>query len=234
MDTITLKVGDGTDMHAYVAHPESGERQVKKGIIVIQEAFGVNDYMKRVAQRFTPHGFVAIAPEMFHRSAPAGFTAEYTDYPSIKPHMEAMTLPGQEADLKACFDWLVERGVPKDKIAVIGFCMGGRAAFLANATLPVAASISFYGGGIAQSLLDKAPDLHAAQMLVWGGKDAHILPEHRRAVVDALVAAGKSYIDVTFGDADHGFACDARASYHEPSAKEAWALVDAFLATKLG
>ena len=230
MDTITLEVADGTKMQTYVARPQVAPQ---KGIIVVQEAFGVNDYMKRTTQRFAPNGFLAIAPEMFHRSAPAGFEAAYTDYPSIQPHMRALTLEGQSADLKTCFDWLVAQGVPANKIAVIGFCMGGRVAFLANADLPLAASVSFYGGGIMQTLSERVSDLHAPQLLVWGGKDGHILPEQTRALADALVAAGKPFIEATFSEAGHGFACDARESYHAPSAKVAFALADAFLAEHL-
>lgn len=233
METITLKVSDGTEITGYVARPTEAP---KKGIIVIQEAFGVTEHIKHVAERFAPQGFLAIAPEIFHRTAEAGAIFDPADYASGKlaPHFGAVTPEGMIADIQACFDWLVAQGVPKEKIAIIGFCLGGRASFLTNALIPVAAAVSFYGGGIAQNLLDKAKDLHAPQLLIWGGKDAHILPEHRHAIADALTAAGKSYVDITFGDADHAFARDIDPThYHEASAKEAWALVDAFLANHL-
>jgi carboxymethylenebutenolidase len=229
-ETILLTVAGAGEMQAHVARPAEAS---KRGVIVVQEAFGVTDYIRRIAQRFAGQGFLAIAPEFFHRSAPAGTELSYTDYPSVAPHIQALTIEGQEADLKAAFDWLVSQGIAENKIAVLGFCMGGRASFIANATLPIAGAVSFYGGGIAQGLLDRAKDLHAPQMLLWGGKDAHILPEHRRAVADALIAAGKPYIDVTFGEADHAFARDVGEHYDEQSTNEAWALVDAFLAENL-
>lgn len=230
MDTITLKVADGTQMQAHVTHPAVPP---DKGIIVIQEAFGVNDYIRRMTARFTEQGYVAIAPEMYHRTAGPGYESSYTEKVHA-PHMAALTEEGQVADMQAAFDWLISEGVPKEKIAVLGFCMGGRAAFLANATLPVAASVSFYGGGIAQTLLPRVQNLHAPQLLIWGGKDTHILPEHVKAVSDALTAAGKPFVEKVFPEGGHGFACDARDAYHEPSAHEAWKLADAFLKEHLG
>jgi len=207
--------------------------RLKKGIIILQEVFGITDFLKSVTTRFGDQGYLAITPEIFHRTAAPGTIIPYTDHASVTQHREHLTDDDQLADITACFDWLVAQGVPKDKIVVLGFCAGGRNSYLANASLPLAAAVSFYGGGIAQGLLDKAKDLHAPQLLMWGGKDAHILPEHRRAVVDALITAQKPYVDITFGEADHAFARTNSDHYHEASANEAWALVDAFLANCL-
>src|SRR3989344_5560396 len=224
METMTLIVADGTQMNAYAVRPAAAP---EKSIIVLQEAFGVNDYVKRIAQRFAEQGYLAIAPELFHRTAP-GFDADYVTREGVMEQMGALTDEGIAADIKASFDWLTEQNIPKNKIAVIGFCMGGRAAFLANATLPVFASVSFYGGDIAPSLLSRAGELHAPQLLIWGCKDAHISSEQTRTVAEALTRAGKPFIEKTFPLAGHGFACDARDSYHASSAREAWALTDQF------
>ena len=227
-DTL-IKVADGTTMNAYVAW---SDQPPEKGIIVLQEAFGVNDYIRRMADRFAAQGFLAIAPELFHRTHP-GFEADYEKREGVAEAMGAVTDEGLTVDMQAAYGWLSSQQVPKEKVAVIGFCMGGRAAFLANATLHVAVSASFYGGSIAPTLLDRAKDLHGPQLLVWGGADAHIPPEHRRAVADALSAAGKPYVEATFSEAGHGFACDARSAYHAPSSREAFALVDAFFSDHL-
>ena len=82
-------------------------------------------------------------------------------------------------------------------------------------------------------LLGRAPALNAPILLFWGGKDTHIVPEQRRAVEDALLAAEKPYAMVTFSQADHGFFCDARASYDPAASREAWALTLAFFQTHL-
>ncbi|MGH9563678.1 MAG: dienelactone hydrolase family protein, partial [Terracidiphilus sp.] len=135
-------------------------------------------------------------------------------------------------DMRAAYDWLrAHDQIAADRIGSIGFCMGGRASFLADAALPLQASISFYGGGIAQQYLHRAADMHAPILLFWGGEDKHILAEHRHAVVDALTKAGKQFVNVLVSYADHGFFCDARASYNSAAAGLAWALTKEFLDT---
>jgi carboxymethylenebutenolidase len=95
--------------------------------------------------------------------------------------------------------------------------------------VPLHAAVSFYGGGIALGLLDRAPNLQAPSLLIWGGLDKHITPEHRKAVTEALSARQKIYVNVEFSRADHGFFCDERASYEPRSARQAWALTLEFL-----
>jgi carboxymethylenebutenolidase len=211
-------------MRAYVARPETPNGAA---LLVLQEAFGVNEHMRTVAKRLAAKGYLAIAPELFHRTG-EGFEGSYTDYESVKPHMAALTDEGMASDMFSAHAWLVSQEIPENRIGAVGFCMGGRAAFLANLELPLGASASFYGGRIAGTLDARAKDLHAPQLFCWGGKDDHILPEETRALSDAVREAGKAYIEATFSDGGHGFACDARDSYHAPSAREAWALTHAF------
>jgi carboxymethylenebutenolidase len=145
-------------------------------------------------------------------------------------HAQAMTPAGLQADIKATYQWLeTDPHVKPEQIAAAGFCMGGRVAFFANALLPLKAAISFYGGGIAPSLLDFASKQHGPLLLFWGGQDKHILPEQIRAVEDALRAAGKAFTNTVFGSADHGFFCDERGSYNRPAAHQAWAMANTFL-----
>ncbi len=222
---------DGSEMGVYIARPES-ERA--PGLIVFQEAFGVNDHIKDVTRRFADQGYVAAAPELFHRTAPLGFTGSYADFPSIAPHFQAITTDGIANDARAVYDWLVnDSQVDSTNIGSIGFCVGGRCSYIANATLPLQAAISFYGGGIAPDLLDLARDESGPILFFWGGLDQRIGPEHRNAVADAMTKAGKPYIHVEISDAQHAFFCDARPAYNPISAKHAWALTLSFLDTYL-
>src|ERR1700761_6249889 len=145
---VELKVSDGTTMQAWTARPaESGSLP---GLLVFQEAFGVNAHIRDVAQRIAREGYVAIAPELFHRSAAPGLEVRYDDFPSAMPHMKALTEQGLADDVRAAYEWLRDSShVTPDRIGSIGFCMGGRVSFLANATIELRAAISFYGGGIA-------------------------------------------------------------------------------------
>ena len=215
-------------MNVYVAKPKGPANG--GGIVVFQEAFGVNEYIRDIAERFAALGFTAVAPELFHRTGP-GFEGAYDNFEPIKVHMAGLTTQGIAADAQAAFDCLLaQRGVDAQRVASIGFCMGGRVSFIANATVKLRAAISFYGGG-AHELLDLVPKQAGPLLMFWGGKDQHILPEYYRKVADALTAAGKTHEQVVFSQADHGFFCDRRASYDAGASDQAWALVQAFLGT---
>jgi carboxymethylenebutenolidase len=225
--SISLKVADGSTMNAHVARPSHTGKY--PGIIVLQEAFGVNAHIRDVAGRFAKMGLVAIAPELYHRTA-AGFEAPYNDFSLAAPHMKAMTYEGNIEDVRAAYEFLRnDASVQPDRIASIGFCMGGRVSFLACATLPLQAAVSFYGGGIAPALLPRIPQLNAPILFCWGGKDKHIPKDQTQAIADECNRAGKPFVNVDFSDADHGFFCDARPSYHAASANLAWSLVESFL-----
>lgn len=228
---VELKVSDGTTMQAWTARPVDGGSL--PGLLVFQEAFGVNAHIRDLTQRFGREGFIAIAPELFHRTGP-GFEAAYDAFPTTLPHINALKDDQLEADQRAAFDWLTAQGVTAGRIGAVGYCIGGRAAFLAGLTLPIGCATSYYGGGIAPrgnnpGLLKRAHELRCPVLLFWGGKDKSITQEQVRAVRDALSDAGKSFINVELSDAEHGFFCDARASYNPTAAAEAWPLTLAFL-----
>lgn len=216
-------------MECYTAIPRDAVGKSSPGLIVLQEAFGVNHHIRDVADRFTAQGFVVIAPELYHRSAPPYFEASYNDFGPIRPLMEAMTIEGTEADLKAAYHWLSQHElVNPANIFSIGYCMGGRVSFLANATLPLAAGVSYYGGGI-KAIADKAKTVSGRHLFFWGGLDKHIGQDQIDAVINAMDEAGKEYINVKISYADHAFACDERPAYNEKATREAWALTLAFL-----
>lgn len=201
---ITLHVSDGTQMRAYIARPANTDRHA--GMIVFPDAFGLHQHNIDIVDEWARQGFVAIAPELFHRTA-EGEPGAYGDISAVMPHIRALTSEGLIADASACFEWLAtEGGVDRARIAAVGFCMGGRTTYLANSALPLVASISYYGGSIAPLLLDRAATLHGPQLLFWGGQDKGIPPEQHRAVADACRSAGKRFVDVEFSWANHGFA----------------------------
>jgi carboxymethylenebutenolidase len=230
---VDLKIEDGTDMVAYTAIPADAAGRNAPGLILLQEAFGVNHHIRDVADRFAAQGFVVIAPEIFHRTAPPYFEGSYSDFPSVMAHYSALTVEGNEADLKACYHWLKHHElVNPANIFSIGYCLGGRVSFLANATLPLSAAVSYYGGNTIQ-IADKAPNISGRHLFFWGGLDKHIGQDQIDAVTDAMDKAGKEYINVKISYADHAFACDARPSYNEKATKEAWALTLAFFANNM-
>jgi carboxymethylenebutenolidase len=198
--------------------------------MVWQEAFGVNHHMRNATERFAKEGYVAICPELFHRTAPRGFEGDYMDFITVMPHARALNNESIEADIRATWEWLnSQENVDMNNISCVGYCMGGRVSFITNSILPVKAAVSYYGSGI-DALTDRYEKLHAKQLFYWGGLDKHILPQHINAVIANMETAGKDFINVKISYADHGFNCDERASFNKTASKEAWALTHAFLA----
>src|SRR5215472_14936561 len=146
-ENVELKVADSGPMRAYIARPANGGPH--PGLIVFQEAYGVNSHIRNVTERFAAQGYLAIAPELFHRTAPTGFEGDYQNFASVRAHYQALTNEAAEADTKAAYNWLQSHPqVQRDRISAVGFCMGGKISFLANSVVRLHAAVSFYGGGI--------------------------------------------------------------------------------------
>src|ERR1700678_174822 len=117
-ETVSLKVDDGTEMNAYVARP-SGDGKYP-GVLVFQEAFGVNAHIRDITERLARQGYVAIAPELYHRTG-AGFEGSYTDFSTAMPHMQAMKEESSVQDIQAAHEWLKGNAhVISDRIGSIG------------------------------------------------------------------------------------------------------------------
>ncbi len=227
-EKISLNVDDNTKMSSYTSMPKDKNKHA--GIIVFQEAFGVNSYIRDVTERFAKLGFIAIAPELFHRSA-EGFEGDYNDFDGVRKHMSAITNEGLINDIKASFNWLTDHPqILSEEICTVGFCLGGKVSFLANSSVYLKAAVSFYGGGI-NTMLDKTKDLKAPHLFFWGGLDKHITQDIVSGNIDSLNKNNKKYVNVVFSDADHGFFCDQRGSYNKNASTQAWVLVQEFLNT---
>jgi carboxymethylenebutenolidase len=226
----TIKVADGTEMELYTAFPEGSGKF--PAIIVIQEAFGVTGHIRKIVEKFCNEGYAVVSPDIFHRTVHR-LQASYDDFSAVMPHYQAITNETLSADLHASFNFLqAQNNVNIDKVGCIGFCLGGRVSFLANATLPLSAAISYYGGGLDQ-LAGEAPNLHGAHLFYWGGLDKHIPQDKIDTIINAVKEAGKDYANVTFSYADHAFNNDERPSYSPLAAKEAWAHTLTFFNNRL-
>src|SRR5262249_35171300 len=124
IDDVTLTGTDGP-MRLYAAHPDG---EARAGVVVIQEAFGVNDHIEDVTRRFADAGYLAVAPDLFHRAG--GGTAPYDDFSKVLPLFEG--LDGDDAvlrDVDLALDYLHDQGIDDAHIGVVGFCLGGRVSF---------------------------------------------------------------------------------------------------------
>ncbi|HVP37914.1 MAG TPA: dienelactone hydrolase family protein [Candidatus Saccharimonadales bacterium] len=226
-ETVTLSTPDGP-MDAYLARPDGAGPF--PAVVVIQEAFGVNGHIRGVARRLAGTGYAALAPEIFHREG-RGITIPYTDMPSVMPRLAALTNEGLEQDLRAAFDHL--RGRPEvdaARVGLVGFCVGGFVAFLGACRVRPAATVSFYGGGIARPrpnfairpVLPEAGGIGAPILCLFGELDQGIPPADVDAIRGQLQAHGVPHEVVVYPGANHAFFCDERPAYHAEAAADAW------------
>jgi carboxymethylenebutenolidase len=227
METRTVDVVvNGLTMPVYEALPDAGAR--RGGVVVIQEAFGVNHHIEDVTRRFAAAGYHAVAPHLFHRAG--GGTVDYTDFPSVMPKFKGLTDETVLADFDAAQELLTGAGVAGSGIGVVGFCFGGRVTFLVALERAVGAAVGFYGGGIGSAsrlgypaLIDRTAELQTPWLGLFGDDDQGIPVEEVEAIRAALDTSAKVDHDVIrYPGAGHGFHCDARPSYHRPSAEDAW------------
>ncbi len=227
---IVLSTADG-DMPTYVAAPDG---DAKGGVVVVQEAFGVTTHIQSICTRLADAGYVAVAPALFHREGSP--VLAYDDFDAVMPVMATLTAGGIENDLDAAFAELEQRGFEGTRVGIVGFCMGGTVALFAGTQWRLGAAVTFYGGGVAQgrfgfpSLLDVAPDVQTPWLGLYGDLDQGIpvddVESLRRVTRTAKVATDI----VRYPDAGHGFNCNDRDAYHEPSATDAWSRTLAWFA----
>lgn len=226
-ERIVIDTPDGP-MEAHRAAPPAGDRN--PAVVVLQEAFGVDDHVRSLCRRFAREGYVAVAPELYHREGP-GKTFGYGDFTAVRPHLAALTNVGIAADLRAVLDVLrADPGVDGDRVAAVGFCAGGFAAFLAACRTDVAAAVCFYGGGIVrerpgmklQPLLPEADRITCPVLAFFGAEDASIPAADVDAVGARLRELGKTFEIVSYPAAGHGFFNDDRSSYRADAAVDAW------------
>lgn len=229
--TRTVITNEGS-MDVFVAEPVTEDR--RPALVVLQEVFGVNDHIRDVTQRFAREGYVALAPDLFHR-----FETRVVPYGELDRARELLAQLTEErivTDVNGALDIAYTCSVDPGRVAAIGFCFGGRAAFVAAVHIPeIAATVSYYGRGIAtpgdpDAPINRADRLSGPTLAIYGGLDTHIEREEvdgARAVLEK--GPGGSGVAVYEG-AGHAFFNDARPDcYHERSANEAWRLTLDFL-----
>jgi carboxymethylenebutenolidase len=233
--SVTLDTRDGV-MDLYEAAPDA---EPKGAVIVIQEAFGVNDHIQDVTRRFAAAGYLGVAPALFHRAG--GGTAPYDDFSQVMPLFEGVSDEGVLADVDATIAHVESQGFARSRIGIVGFCFGGRVTFLVAARRALGAAVGFYGGGIVSAsglglppLIDEAASLQTPWLGLFGDLDKGIPVDGVEELRGALQRAPVAAEVVRYPDAEHGFHCDVRDAYHEPSATDAWRRTLEWFDTHLG
>lgn len=197
----------------YLALPPAGHGP---GLLLWQEIFGVNEHIRAVAEQYALAGFVVLAPDAFWRQAPRvelGYTGD--DFQRAIGLMQGYAGPEALADIASALKALRARPELTGKVGSIGYCMGGRLAYLTAATTDVDAAVPYYGGGI-HNQLDRAASVRCPVQFHYAEQDNNI-PLAAVEQVRAALPAPRHELHIYPG-AHHGFNCWARASYHAGSA----------------
>jgi carboxymethylenebutenolidase len=232
---VTIPVGS-FKMPAYRAAP-AGKTNAPV-VLVVSEIFGVHEYIADVARRFAKAGYCAVAPELFVRQGDAGSYGEIgklvAEVVSKVPDAQVM------GDLDATVAWAKAQGADTSKLAVTGFCWGGRITWLYGAHNPgVKAAVAWYGRLVGQSNplqpthpVELAGKLNGPVLGLYGAADQGIpldTIDKMKAALAAGSAAAKKSEFVVYPDAPHAFHADYRPSYRKEAAEDAWKMALDFL-----
>ncbi len=217
----------------------AGDPSAPHAVIVLQEAFGVNDHIRDVTERFAAAGYYAVAPELFHRTGSQ--EVAYDNFPDAMAAMAELNKDGLTQDLLETSTFLQQAGFSVASTGIVGYCMGGSVAFYAATLGIVGAAASFYGGGVETgrfglpSLLELAPKLSSGWIGVYGELDKGIPIDQVEKLRTAVAATDRVSELVRYPDADHGFHCDGRpAVFNADAANDAHRRTLEFFAANLG
>ena len=231
-DATGLTAGDATialeggALPVYFARPASETKLPV--VLVVQEIFGVHEYIRDVCRRLAQEGYLAIAPELFFRQ---GDPRTIANVGEILQGIVSKVPDGQVlADLDACASWAATQGGDPDWLAITGFCWGGRITWLYAAHNPkVKSGVAWYGrvDGVPSDMTPKHPvdiadALHAPVLGLYGGQDQGIPMTDVDMMRDALEKAGSRSTIHVYPDAPHAFHADYRPSYRKAEAEDGW------------
>lgn len=202
---IEIVAGDGHRLGAYLAEPAGPARG---GVVVIQEAFGVNGYVRSVCDRFASDGYLSIAPALYDRQRrAAAFGYAKSDLEAARQLRAGLVWDDVMKDVAAAVETVARAG----KVGIVGYCVGGSVAWLAAQHQSVSAAVSYYGRDIV-GMLDRPP--RCPTMLFFAERDAHIPLDDVE-----IVRAAFPELPIYVLPGEHGFDCDQRPSFAADSAR---------------
>lgn len=225
---VTIDI-NGVKLSAYRAAP-AGKTNLPV-VLVIQEIFGLHEYITDVANRFAQQGYMAIAPDLFERQ---GDPIQYAEMAKLIAEVVSK-VPDEQVikDLDATVAWVGKNGGDVSRVAITGFCWGGRITWLYAAHAKIKAGVAWYGRlvGATNAMnpshpIDKVAQLNAPVLGLYGGKDTGIpldtVEKMKLALANGSPAAKQAEF-VIYPDAPHAFHADYRPSYREEAAKDGFA-----------
>ncbi len=227
-ETITIPGHQGDEIEAYFARPLGEER--RGGVVVIHHMPGYDRATKEITRTFAVYGYAAVCPNLFHRYAPG---ASAGDAAAAARAAGGVSDAQAIGDIGEGVDFLRGRPSSNGRIGVIGYCSGGRQAFLAACTLAVDAAVDCYGGGVVASADQLTPerpvapialaqDLRCPLLGLFGAEDRNPSPHHVATMDKELTRHGKTFEFHSYEEAGHAFFSVDRPSYNVDAARDGW------------
>jgi carboxymethylenebutenolidase len=224
---VSVRAANGAEFTAFLTVPTERSRAARApAVLVLQEIFGVNAFVRGACERLAAADFIAIAPDLFWRQE-AGVQLSESD---LERALRLMAGLDQEEAISDCSDAIAYvRALPNcsGHIGVVGYCLGGKLAYLMAARSKVAAAVSYYGVGI-EGVLGEAKAITAPLLLHIGAEDALCPPSAQAAIQGALKGIPGVILD-THAGVGHAFARHGGATYVPQAAERADASTLAFL-----
>jgi carboxymethylenebutenolidase len=220
-------------MRLYVSAPDG--TGPFPAVVVIQHQGGVDTFIEEMTQRVAQAGYVGVAPDLYHRDGPDC----QDDGPTRRARLRDVTVI---KDVNATVDFLKgHRQVDGARLGIVGFCMGGRVAYLMAAVNPsFKAAVDYYGGntmvswGEGQAPFERTADIHCPLLGLFGEEDANPSPADMRKLDAALIKHGKAHEFYSYPGANHAFMNRHGARYHAEADRDSWPKTLAFFARYLG
>jgi carboxymethylenebutenolidase len=238
-ESVTITGADGDEIEAYFARPTGPGSY--PGVVVIHHMPGYDRATKEITRTFAAYGYSALCPNLHHRYAPG---ATPTD--AAAAAMEAGGVPDAQCigDVGGAVEYLRALPNANGKVGVIGYCSGGRQAYVVACSLDIDAAVDCYGGRVVAAPedltparpiapIDRTPDMRCPLLGLFGAQDTNPSPEHVAQIEAALRANDKTYEFHTFENAGHAFFSVDRPNYSVDAAREGWKLIWNFFGRSL-
>ena len=230
-ETVTITGHGGDAIEAYFAHPTSAGPH--PGVVVIHHMPGYDRSTKEIVRTFAVYGYAAMCPNLFHRYAPGASSAD-----AAAAARDAGGVPDEQCigDVRGAADYLRALSQSNGRVGVIGYCSGGRQAYVVACSLELDAAVDCYGGRVVAAPedltparpvapIDLTPGLTCPLLGLFGAQDTNPSPEQTAQIEAALRAHGKTYELHTFENAGHAFFSVDRPNYDLEASKEGWKLI---------
>ena len=227
--TVTMGGHDGDEMEAYLAVPDDGSA-ARGSIVVLHHMPGYDTSTKEIVRKFAAHGYAALMPNLYYREAPGASPDDAAAVARASGGVPDERLVG---DVAGAASYLRALAGSNGKVGVIGYCSGGRQAFLAACSLPLDAAVDCYGAFIVspvpegvplkvQPIVGLASNLSCPLLGLFGTDDKNPTPAETAELSQALDNAGKQHEFHTYDGAGHAFFAVDRVAYRPEAANDGW------------